>query len=89
MHYQFLLNYFPADTIFLRFKMLWTEIVKIVKAHHLEKAVIIDEESLQMMILDYFTDIARIRHFQQIERANVCKIYGYELYWFVRRHPYA
>jgi hypothetical protein len=40
-----------------------------------------------MAVIDYFTDIARLKDFQDIERANVDKIYGYELYWFLRRHP--
>ena len=40
-----------------------------------------------MFILDYFTDIARLKDYQDIERANVDKIYGYELFWFLRRHP--
>jgi hypothetical protein len=86
-HYQFLLEYFPGNIMFLRFKTLWYEVVKIVKSKKLEEKIRIDEESFQMMVLDYFTDIARVRYFQQIDHANVNKIYGYQLYWFLRRHP--
>ncbi|GHT53619.1 hypothetical protein FACS1894106_4650 [Spirochaetia bacterium] len=53
----------------------------------IEDKVRIDEESFQMFIVDYFADIARLKDFQDIERVNVDKIYGYELYWFLRRKP--
>jgi len=86
-HYQFLLQYFPANKMPNRFMYLWTDTVKVIESIGLEDKVRIDEESFQMFILDYFTDIARLKDFQDIERANVDKIYGYELFWFLRRHP--
>jgi len=86
-HYQFLLQYFPANKIINRLKYLWADTVKVIENIGLEDKVRIDEESFQMFILDYFTDIARLKDFQDIKRANVDKIYGYELFWFLRRHP--
>jgi len=86
-HYQFLLQYFPANKMPNRFKYLWADTVKVIESIGLEDKVRIDEKSFQMFILDYFTDIARLKDFQDIERANVDKIYGYELFWFLRRHP--
>ena len=53
----------------------------------LEEKLRIDEERFQNMILDYFTDVARIKDFQNIQKINVNKIYSYELYWFLRRRP--
>lgn len=86
-HYQFLLKYFPANKIHSRFKMLWADTVKVVESYGLQDKLRIDEKSFQMVILDYFTDTARLKDFQDIKRTNVDKIYGYELYWFLRRHP--
>ena len=86
-HYQFLLNYFPANKISIRFKTLWMDTVKVIESFGLDKNLRIDEKSFQMVIIDYFTDIARLKDFQDIKRANVDKIYGYELFWFLRRHP--
>ena len=61
--------------------------VKVVESFGLENKLRIDEESFQMAIIDYFTDTARLKDFQDIKRTNVDKIYGYELFWFLRRHP--
>lgn len=38
-------------------------------------------------MLDYFTDIYRLKPFQDIEHSNVQKIYGYGTYWMLKRHP--
>ena len=86
-HYQFLLEYFPANNIHLRFKTLWEDTVKVVESYGLQNKLRVDEKSFQMVILDYFTDTARLKDFQDIRRTNVDKIYGYEMYWFLRRHP--
>jgi len=86
-HYQFLLRYFPANIISMRFKSLWADTVKVIESYGLEKNLRIDEGSFQNAIIDYFTDTARLKDFQDIERTNVDKIYGYELFWFLRRHP--
>ena len=86
-HYKFLLKYFPANKIHIRFKSLWADTVKVIENTEFENKLRIDEESFQMAIIDYFTDIARLKDFQDIKRTNVDKIYGYELFWFLRRHP--
>ena len=86
-HYKFLLEYFPGNKMLIRFMALWNDTNKIIEETGMEDKCYIHEESFQMAVIDYFTDIARLKDFQDIERANVDKIYGYELYWFLRRHP--
>jgi hypothetical protein len=86
-HYKFLLEYFPANIISLRFEKLWQDMVLVLEKSGVEDKVRIDEESFQMAVIDYFTDIFRLKAFQNIERVNVSKIYGYEMYWFLRRRP--
>ncbi|MDR2517782.1 MAG: hypothetical protein LBD13_00020 [Spirochaetaceae bacterium] len=86
-HYQFLLRYFPEHIIKSRYEALWKDTVKILESLGVGDKVRIDEESFNMFVIDYFTDIARLKDFQGIERANVNKIYGYELFWFLRRRP--
>jgi len=80
--YQFLLKYFPANKINARFKSLLTDTIKVIENIKLEDKVYIDEDSFRMVIIDYFTDIARLKDFQDINRVNLAKIYGYELYWW-------
>jgi len=86
-HYQFLLKYFPGNIMPMRFMALWADTVKVVESYGLEKKLRIDESSFQNVIIDYFIDTARLKDFQDIKRTNVDKIYGYELFWFLRRHP--
>jgi hypothetical protein len=86
-HYQFLLKYFPGNILPIRYSTLWNEVVVVIKGMKLESFVRLDEESFQMVILDYFTDIARLKDFQSIAHTNVNKIYAYTLYWFLKRHP--
>lgn len=86
-HYQFLLDYFPANVMYMRYKSLWADTAKVIESYGLVKKLRVDEESFQMIVIDYFTDTARLKDFQDIKRTNTDKIYGYELFWFLRRHP--
>jgi hypothetical protein len=85
--YQFLLEYFPGVKIYRRFVNLWNEVVVLVKRQGLQDKIRIDEESFHQFILDYFTDVARLKDFHGIEFTKVSKIYAYTLYWFLKRHP--
>jgi len=51
------------------------------------QCVIVDQELLKTAIFDYFVDIARVKDFQQLQRANPEKIYGYMAYWLLKRKP--
>jgi hypothetical protein len=86
-HYKFLLDFFPGNIIHIRSNALWNDIVKVLEGSGHDEKVRIDEETFQMVIIDYFTDVARIKDFHLIEKINVNKIYGYGLYWFLRRKP--
>jgi len=86
-HYKFLLEFFPGNIIHIRSHAFWNDIVKVLEKSGFEDKVRIDEESFQMLIIDYFTDVARIKDFHLIEKINVNKIYGYGIYWFLRRKP--
>ena len=38
-------------------------------------------------MLDYFTDISRLKHFHQAKHINSLKVISYETYWLLRRKP--
>lgn len=38
-------------------------------------------------VLDYFTDINRLKHFHEISRTNLYKTKAYEISWLLRRRP--
>jgi hypothetical protein len=85
--YQFLLEFFPGHYIFSRYREIYRNIIKIINAQHFEEDVRIDRESLKMVVLDYFTDIVRLKQFQKIDLVNDQKKWAYMMYWFLRRHP--
>jgi hypothetical protein len=78
---------FTANIISLRVQALWQDTMTVINHTGIQDSVYIDEESFQMAVIDYFTDIYRLKNFQNIKKINVNKIYGYEMYWFLRRHP--
>lgn len=84
---EFLKDFYNVDILVERFKHL-LEVVNLflVKLEIWDK-VRIDTKSLKMAVLDYYVDIVRMRAFQDIEKPNVEKVYGYTMYWFLRRHP--
>ena len=84
---RFLTDYYPEQTIVKRFRYLLKDVNSFLVKPGIDKKVRIDIKSLKMAVLDYFTDIVRMRIFQNIEKPNVEKIYGYTTYWFLRRHP--
>ena len=86
-NYQFLTQYFEVSKLHDRYETLHADIIRAIENIKLDDKAYIDEESLQTIILDYFYDIARLKDFHSIELANTDKIYGYELFWFLRRHP--
>ena len=49
--------------------------------------IILNERILMHAILDYFTDISRLKSFHDIESVNQDKIISYEISWLLRRKP--
>jgi hypothetical protein len=85
--YQFLLNHFSEEVIARRYATWLDEIQKIVNRMGMGDYFYISEDSLSLAVLDYFTDIARLKPFQDIEHTNVQKIYAYGVFWLLRRSP--
>lgn len=52
-----------------------------------EEDIILNERVLMHAILDYFTDITRLKEFHDIELINKDKIIAYEISWFLKRKP--
>lgn len=38
-------------------------------------------------IMDYFTDVYRLKEFHKIKNINMIKIVAYEVYWILKRKP--
>jgi hypothetical protein len=75
-----------------RYTSLGTQIYDILVGFGLEESMSKGHIDINWTLLgesvnDYFEDIKRTRQFHGINLANVNKIYGYGIYWLLRRKP--
>ena len=47
----------------------------------------IHEMALTHAVMDYYSDIQRLKEYQKIERVNEIKIMAYETFWLLKRKP--
>lgn len=85
--YEMLLNYFGEEVIHDRVKFVYEKMSQYLAERKLSAKIVIDNDILHQAILDYFADIYRIKVFHGIDRVNLNKIDGYEIYWLLRRKP--
>ena len=85
--YRYLLEHFERKTIANRL-IFWIDNINIViKNCGLDGLVRIDNDRLRFMILCYFSDIARLKGFHNIEYTHKVKVFAYSFYWFLRIMP--
>ena len=84
-NYAFLIKEFTAETIERRFEAIYDFISAYIESNNLQDEVTISLDLLNNVVIDYFSDIYRIKEFQDIELTNLPKIYAYTSYWLLRR----
>ena len=82
-----LYKYFTKDKILKRFRTVLSDLCAFSSQKNLSAYVHIDFNSLYSFVLYYFRDVVKIKIFHNTKPINVRKIYAYETYWFIRRHP--
>ncbi len=87
LNYDAIVDYFTIETIKDRYKYLYEKMQEYIKARKMEDSLMISEDLLQQAIMDYFTDVYRLKVFHKIENINMSKIVAYEVYWLLRRKP--
>lgn len=70
-----------------RFFHFFVEYSEIIAAMGYEEYVRIDENLLGKAVIDYFEDIDRLKKYEGINRICTSKIYGYGVYWLMKRKP--
>lgn len=85
--YGSLLEEFGEDVIHSRYAVFYEEIEEFAKSLGIRKSIRIDESILIHTVLDYFSDISRLKKFHQVRHINSLKVISYESYWFLRRKP--
>lgn len=87
LSYDVIVNYFGKETIADRYKYLCDKMQEYINGRNLQDSLVIYEDILHQVIMDYFADVYRLKEFHQIENINMTKIVAYEVYWILRRKP--
>lgn len=70
-----------------RVKQIAYEMDEFLKSYDLKDSAYIHEMLLTHAVLDYFSDIQRLKDYQKIEHINEIKIKAYETFWLLKRKP--
>lgn len=85
--YNALVGEFGRETIEDRFKIISTEMQDFFKSIKGGEKLHIDDIILMHAILDYFSDVSRLKSFHKIKNINDIKIISCESFWLLRRKP--
>ena len=85
LNYSKILEYFGEETVGDRYRFLHDKMQKYIDERSQGGKLEINEGILQQTIMDYFTDIYRLKEFHKIE--NEAKIVAYQIHWLLRRKP--
>ena len=70
LSYSGLLEEFSEDVIRSRYAFLYKECMEFLKSQKLESEVRLDEVLLMHAVLDYFSDVSRLKKFHHIHHIN-------------------
>lgn len=86
-NYDQLLKEFGEEKIRFRFQQILEEMNAFLVETDLREKTRVDELLLMHAVLDYFSDISRLKNYQEIDRVNEIKIKAYETFWLLQRKP--
>lgn len=87
VNYDELVKYFKQDVIESRIRQIAEEMLAFIVEYDLRDKVTINEMALTHAVLDYFSDIQRLKDYQKIEHVNEYKVKAYETFWLLQRKP--
>ena len=85
--YDTLIKHFGANKISQRIRFFIDAINSFLESINNNGQLVINDNVLTYCVLDYFTDIYRLKNFHEIELANDIKRVAYESKWLLRRKP--
>jgi len=85
--YRELCGKFDADTLPRRAAYLLNIMKLFLEAASASDNAFIDTKILAHVVVDYFSDIARLKDFHKITNTNKVKITAYTAFWICRRKP--
>lgn len=85
--YKDLVAHFGSDKIEDHCAIISAAMDAFISRYNYGGRVNVAESILFQAIIDYFTDIYRLKTFHNIDKVNANKIHAYTAYWLVRRKP--
>lgn len=70
-----------------RIEQISMEINAFLNHHELNTVSYVNVMALTHAIMDYFSDIQRLKEYQEIDHVNEFKIKAYETFWLLKRKP--
>ncbi len=87
LNYKYLIDAFGEETIRQRYEHMARRATEFIKSNNLEDKVVLNYGMLNVVMLDYFSDLQRLKNFEEIIHTNKNKITAYMSYWWLRRKP--
>lgn len=87
LSYDEIVDHFSEEAIGDRYRFLYDKMQGYIKERKLETTLYINDEILQRVIMDYYSDIYRLKTYHKIDRINKAKIIAHEIFWIIRRKP--
>lgn len=85
--YDELVSAIGQDVIASRIEQIGGEMLYFLKSKGLSEVAYVHEMALAHAVMDYFSDIQRLKEYQKIEHVNEIKIKAYETFWLLKRKP--
>ena len=87
VNYDELLKEVSEEVVQNRIEQISQEMLDFLRTNNLEEVAYINTMSLTHTIMDYFSDIQRLKEYQKIGHINEIKIKAYETFWLLKRKP--
>ena len=87
VNYAKLVSIVKEEVIESRIEQISQEMLDFLVTNDLNEVAYINTMALTHAIMDYFSDIQRLKDYQEIEHINEVKIKAYETYWLLKRKP--
>ena len=85
--YDSLVKEFTIEKLEKRFASLLTASTEFIDKMGYAESAKVDEIELLCAMLDYFSDISRLKAFHNITHIHETKVISYEAYWLLKRKP--
>lgn len=87
VNYDELVAVVGEDVVKSRIQQISQEMLDFLKVNDLENIAYVHQMALTHAVMDYFSDIQRLKDYHNIEHTNEIKIKAYETFWLLKRKP--